>query len=363
MGKAGPFEARQTFESAKHYFVSRGLKVTKDAVECTGAGHSFHSSPVHHALRYILAVFVMLLLLFMTGTIVGLLLWLGDMAEVWTENLVLQNSPILFYLLTIKVLQGFYDALAEKLTHTENHIIHGHYVRSLTIKTAFFRLLNNLGFFVYVAFWKQDLEYLRMQLLIFFTVKQVIGNAVEVGLPWARGVWHARRGKTTDSATGPDPTKQDLKALIEREWQKPDQEIGEDYLEVAVLFAVATWFAPVFPLGPLFAFMHAITEAWGDSYKQCRIMRRRVPEGKNEVVLEAWLDVFSMIGCFGIGISTALISMCQGGWNAHQLSIFEHMVLFVWLYLYLSIPREPEWLTQHKQNTEKLAFQQLLQQK
>jgi len=390
-GKTRPFETRWTFESAKHYFYSRGYRVTSGSLQKTGDVNSremYETTIVQSLVRHLMVVLTMLLMFLFTGATVGSLLWIGDAAHIWTDNIILQNSPVLLYMVVIMVFQGFYNELAEYLTHLEKHMLHWQFVRSLTIKTAGFQLINNLGFFVYVAFWKQDLEYLRTQLITFFTLKQVLGNVLEVGLPWAQDAWHVRRqrGAQTKRSRLPlgqrhlkfghqaslldltDKTKcsttdeeENVRTKLEREWCRPVAEIGDDYLEVAVLFAVATWFAPVFPLGPLLALIHAITEAWTDSHKLRNVMRRPVPEGKNEVVLEAWLDMFAIIGCCGIGVSFGLLTIFEDGLDRCWLAIGEHAVVFIWLYLYMSIPKEPEWLTQHKQNVETALINQRLQ--
>jgi len=382
-GKTRPFETRWTFESASHYFHSRGYQIRSGSLQQTGNSdppHHYEASMLQTSVRYVLVVLTMLLMFLVIGTTVGILLWIGDRAETWTDNMILQNSPVLLYMVVIKFVQGFYDKLAMNLTHLEKHMLHWQFVRSLTIKQAAFQLINNLGFFVYVAFWKQDLEYLRTQLIMFFTVKQVLGNIFEVGLPWAQDAWHARRRRgakpgrrskpplgqrhlmlghkaTLDNIDALSEDEQEaLRIRVEREWQRPVAEIGEDYLEVAVLFAVTTWFAPVFPLGPLFALIHAVTEAWSDSHKLRNVMRRPVPEGRNEVVLEAWLDMFAIIGCCGIGVSFGMLAVFEDGLDRTLLAIGEHVVLFIWLYLYMSIPKEPEWLTQHKQNVESVLL-------
>jgi len=381
-GKTRPFETRWTFGSARHYFHSRGYKVTSGSLQKIGATKSpevYASTMLQSSVRYVMVVLTMLLMFLLTGTTVGILLWIGDRAETWTDNMILQNSPVLLYMVVIRLVQGFYENLAMYLTHLEKHVLYWQFVRSLTIKTAAFHLINNLGFFVYVAFWKQDLEYLRTQLIMFFTVKQVLGNVFEVGLPWAQDAWHVRCQRQAKTARGTrskpplghrvtlemkeknlltEDDEDSLRARVEREWQRPVAEIGEDYLEVAVLFAVTTWFAPVFPLGPLLALIHAVTEAWSDSHKLRNVMRRPVPEGRNEVVLEAWLDIFSIIGCCGIGVSFGLLAVFEDGLDRTWLAIGEHVVLFIWLYLYMSIPKEPEWLSLHKQQVESVLVNQ-----
>merc|ERR1719440_2403988 len=87
----------------------------------------------------------------------------------------------------------FYRWLARKLTQLEQHQMYSEYLKSLTFKSAAFNIMNTLGWFFYVAFWQKDMVYLRSQLLTFFTVKQVIGNITETGLPWLQNWWRARK--------------------------------------------------------------------------------------------------------------------------------------------------------------------------
>lgn len=125
----------------------------------------------------------MSLLFAITGLIIHALLFIGDIVGNYTDNIVLVNLPVILYLGVVSVFQTLYNRLAVWLTQQEGHLLHEEYLKSLTVKTALFQLLNYHGWFLYLAFWKRDVQYLHSQLLMFFTVKQVIGNCVETVVP------------------------------------------------------------------------------------------------------------------------------------------------------------------------------------
>merc|ERR1711924_407074 len=130
--------------------------------------------------------------------------------------------------------------------------------------------------------------------------------------------------------------KKELKQ-IEEEWQRDSADLFDEYQEVAVLFAAATWFAPVFPLGMPLALFHAITESVSDRFKLCTGIRRVVPQSSDLVVLETWLTLFEAISYIGVVVSMAVIAV-QGTWDVWHVVAIEHVLLFVKLYLNLSIP-------------------------
>merc|ERR1719162_2487525 len=140
------------------------------------------------------------------------------------------------------------------------------------MKAALFQLINYHGWFVYVAFWKKDMEYLHSQLVIFFTVKQLIGNFMEVCVPMLKAAF-ALKGKgqpsrqlrqesgaclASDAASPkakPEASKL-LRRTIEENYLLPEADLWDDYVEMAVMFATVTFYAPVFPLAGLFAVIH-----------------------------------------------------------------------------------------------------------
>jgi len=135
---------------------------------------------------------------------------------------------------------------------------------------------------------------------------------------------------------------------IEEAWQRAASELGDDFTEVATLFAAAIWFAPVFPLGMLLALFHAVTETASDRYKMCFVARRSLPDRHFAVMYDAWLQIMNAISIIGVCVCVALTYVShEGNWSFHELACVEHVILFVKLYLLMNIPAEPEWLNHH----------------
>merc|ERR1712023_350017 len=73
-------------------------------------------------------------------------------------GMVAQNSaPMLSYVLVVMLMEKFYNWAARVLTQMEHHLVYESHAKSLAMKRAGFQLVNNLGWFIYVAFWKQDM--------------------------------------------------------------------------------------------------------------------------------------------------------------------------------------------------------------
>lgn len=335
---------RNTFDmnSAEVYFSAIAELVTNDSVAATTKQHRGDSM-----LPYAFMVVSMALLLGITALIIGVLLWVGDFVAARTDNIILVNLPTVLYIVIVGFFEIFYKWLAHKLTQIEQHRMYSEYLRSLTYKSAAFNIMNTLGWFFYVAFWQQDMTYLRSQLLTFFTLKQVIGNVTETGIPRLKRWWNSRK-EQGHPVKGHAGQGHQLCADIQDQWQRDVVDLGEDFCEVVTLFAAAIWFAPVFPLGMLLAFVHALTEASSDRYKMCFVSRRPLPDPYCAVMYDAWLLIMSAIGCIGVPVSMGVVYVAhEGAWAFQALVAIEHLILFVKLYLLISIPHEPEWLNHH----------------
>eukprot|EP00927_Polykrikos_kofoidii_P017832 TRINITY_DN18170_c0_g1_i1.p1 TRINITY_DN18170_c0_g1~~TRINITY_DN18170_c0_g1_i1.p1 ORF type:complete len:833 (-),score=122.33 TRINITY_DN18170_c0_g1_i1:40-2490(-) len=359
---------------ADFYFKSRGLHISRtgEVTETLAKGTENAPEGIFGLLPYLVTVFAMGIMLFVTSGVVGLLLWIGDEVEARSANPLIQNSPLILYVGVVSLLQVLYDWLAKELTGLEKHMVHAEYVRSLTLKTACFQLLNYHGWFLYLAFWKKDMAYLRSQLFIFFTLKQLIGNFMEVGVPWLTARFWQRVGSVAETLDDSDEedargnvvmTEQyaaklkqktydkKLRKAIVTEWRKPADSVHNDYLEIVILFCGCAWFAPVFPLGFLLGLLHIISEISADRLKVCEAIRRPLPQASEKQALYAWLDVFDATCFVGITVSVALLGI-EGGWSQWHLFAIEHGLLLMRAYLSMSIPREPQWLTRHHEDVQ-----------
>eukprot|EP00929_Paragymnodinium_shiwhaense_P000313 TRINITY_DN100556_c0_g1_i1.p1 TRINITY_DN100556_c0_g1~~TRINITY_DN100556_c0_g1_i1.p1 ORF type:complete len:841 (-),score=139.40 TRINITY_DN100556_c0_g1_i1:57-2504(-) len=336
--------------ASRFYFDSLDLVVKEWTVQ--PAVHIVSSGQGLGMFSYVLMAFGMMAILGSSTLVVGVLLWIGDQVEMMYSNIVVQNLPVILYLAVVGGLQVVYERIAFWLTNLEKSLLHGVFMRSYIIKTSAFHILNYLSWFVYLALWKQDLNYLRSQLLVFFTVKQVLGNILETGVPWLKSFIQQPRGSTAaalaaSKAGNVAEVPHLLRAAVEAEWQKEEGDLGADYLEIAVLFATATWFAPVFPLGMPLALLHVVTEAASDRFKLCTATRRPLRKPSNFILQETWLDVFEALSYIGVVVSVMTIAV-TGSWNAWHIVAIEHALLFGKLFLGLTIPHEPEWLAAHR---------------
>lgn len=297
-------------------------------------------------LRHGFSIASMCLVFVVTGAVIHVLLYIGEVVEGKTDNIILQNLPLLLYMAVVSAFQTGYNELAKWLTKHERHSLSSFYLRSLTMKSAVFQLMNNHGWFLYLAFWKRDMAYLRSQLLMFFTVKQVIGHFVEVVLPMMRSYIGRRRGPGSGASVQESRDLRELLAAVpsstiakeyhktlreacEQHYDLPTPKLDDEYCEMAVMFAAATLYAPVFPLGAMFAFLHAVFEGAGDAYKLCGVTRRLLPKQADEDVLHVWLGVFEAITTLAVMSSLSLIWLDNPGfWTFSELLVAEHVFIF-----------------------------------
>lgn len=320
-----------------------------------GGGDSEHNDDNSVGWRYFWTISAMCILFATTSVVIHLLLLVGDIVESMSGNVLVQNSPLALYLVVVEVFQRLYCWLATWLTDREGHLMRAEYMKSLTMKKAFFQLINYHGWFLYLAFWRQDLDYLRSQLLVFFTLKQVIGNIMEVVVP----KFQASKQFSTDDGTDQASSNRgflgrslsralgsssNIEKLVEEHFVLPEASSFDDYMEMSVMFAALVLYFPVFPLGGVLALLHAVFECFSDAYKYGAVQRRIIPDEMDDVLVEVWLQIFDVITYFGVCSSFALIWLESKSWTGLQLVIIEHLMFFFKGYLAWSIPDCPEWI-------------------
>ncbi|CAK0909225.1 unnamed protein product [Prorocentrum cordatum] len=287
----------------------------------------------------------MVLLLGVVGVVIHLLLWIGDLAEKRFQNVVMQNLPVLLYLIVANVLEKVYLSIGAKLTDWEGHPIHTQHLKSLTAKAASFQLVNYLGWFVYVAFWMMDIALLQSQLWMFMTVKQVIALSMETLVPMAQHRWSSRREARVEAKRKKDdgkPADGWLRAECERQLSLGRVDLGGEYMQLAVLFATTTSFAVAFPLGPLLALLFTLVSRYSDAFKLLKLSQRAPPRYADSVVLDTWLDIFEAISTCAVCVNFGCWALAgDRGWSPLQVVLVEHAVLFFKFYASWAIPDRP----------------------
>jgi len=262
----------------------------------------------------------------------------------------------------------------------ERHVSYSEHLKSLVSKTLFFQLINYLGWFLYVAFCMQDLEYLRSQLLIFMTVKQAVALAQEVLVPVFLQGWkkrqaraaHARKPKVPSGAAASSPTSKRAAVLrklgssaVLKDGTSLERDVGRqltldktdlclEYQQLVVLFALTNSFAIAFPCGPMLAFLHSYISRRTDGYKFLMVNMLSAPSAVDGVISDTWVEVLEALSVVSVICNVAVLAVSGDRWTALSLAALEHVLLFFKAYLAWSVPDQPEWIRR-----EDAVFQEL----
>lgn len=306
--------------------------------------------PRERTMTYLITISATFFVFGVTAIVIWFLLWLYELPIFAEGNVVMQNVPTLIYLVVTAVFQGIYEKVGDWLTRMEGHAVYSEFVKSSCSKSAMFQLVNYYGWFWYVAFWQQDLAYLRNQLLIFMTVKQIIGNLQETG--GESVTKYFKKSKKEDEAQKTAEAK--FLEALEEQYALPETDLSSEFLEMAVAFGSVTMFAAVFPMGGLLALCHCWYEMYSDSYKLFRLGRRLLPKpGHDEVVLETWMSIFEGLSVLSVVFNTALLALAwKDRVSLLTFVLIEHGLLFFKSYLSWSIPDCPEWVAREEMEVE-----------
>ncbi|CAJ1348994.1 unnamed protein product, partial [Effrenium voratum] len=326
-------------------------------------------------LRFLRIVVAMSCLAATISGVIFLLLRLGEVAERESDNILVQNAPVLLYLIVVTLMERLYTSQVGHLVRSERHVSFAEHLKSLMSKTLFFQLVNYLGWFLYVAFCMQDLEYLRSQLLMFMTVKQVVALAQELLIPVLRQRsraegsvpaaeakmerrQEARTGCPTLRRMGTSAVLGDGTSLQEdvgRQLSLDKTDLCAEYQQLVVLFALTNSFAIAFPLGPLLALLHTFVSRKTDAYKFLNVNMLAPPSPADGIISDTWVEVLEALSIVSVMCNVAVLGISGDRWSAFSLILLEHGLLFFKAYLAWSVPDQPEWIRR-----EDATFQELM---
>ncbi|KAJ3438995.1 ngep-related [Anaeramoeba flamelloides] len=208
---------------------------------------------------------------------------------------------------SIFVLNFIFKKIGPRLVDWENHKTDSEHEDSLILKFFMFQALNNYVALFFSAFISKDLEYVSTQLMSILITKQIIGQLLEVGIPWIKGkikIRSAKKKRKKAKEAGEDVTKI---SQLEKESKLPKYESTvDDYLEMFIQLGFSTFFIIAFPLGPLsplLALLNNLIEIRTDSLK-LKTMRRPEPRGAKGI--GKWIEVLKFVSV-GVVISNCIM--------------------------------------------------------
>lgn len=212
----------------------------------------------------------------------------------------------------ILILNTVYRGVAKKLNDLENHRTDREYENHLVIKVFLFQFCNSFASFFYIAFVKRTAEgkcldndcmsELRNQLLILFLIRIIVGNTLEVVVPYLKyqfQLYRERHG-AGDEKVAHNYIEEQAKLM-----PYEHNEAFEDYNEMVIQYGFITLFVVAFPLTPLLALANNIAEVHVDSVKLCFVHRRPFPHPAKSI--GAWFYILRFMSYIALGTNCALI--------------------------------------------------------
>ena len=231
----------------------------------------------------------------------------------------------------IIILGKIYRKIALMLTHWENHRTETHFEDALIAKSFVFTFCNSYATLFYMAFIKSGtvilgqlqlcrpgpVQYgaiddcfgvLGSSLLIIFILQLVLTNALELGIPWiSENISYCQESRKKKKLREQDEEFQvKIRSPCEDEFFKQTYEGPfDDYLKLALQFGYVTLFVSAFPLAPFLAFINSQVEIHIVSIKICKLSRRPVNSGTQDI--GTWATVFYFIGFVSILTNAGVI--------------------------------------------------------
>jgi len=251
-------------------------------------------------LLYAITVPVTLLCMAFVGAVMFFFL---ELCDLWAgQNIIIANIPTVGYSVSILLLNMGYKQLAFKLTEFENHKTMSGFQNALIIKLVVFEFFNYNCSLFHIAFYKQDLAYLRYQIMMLLVVFQVVYQILETVVPSVMAEMAVgRRLEALKEKFG-------AKAQLNTEDLEIEMEAYsafDDYLEIMMQYGFVTLFAAAFPLAPLCALINNVTEIRADAFKLCDNCARPTPKPAGS--LGAWLWVLQAMTIMGVFTNFAII--------------------------------------------------------
>eukprot|EP00559_Dactyliosolen_fragilissimus_P006979 CAMPEP_0184856590 /NCGR_PEP_ID=MMETSP0580-20130426/1767_1 /TAXON_ID=1118495 /ORGANISM="Dactyliosolen fragilissimus" /LENGTH=299 /DNA_ID=CAMNT_0027351693 /DNA_START=1439 /DNA_END=2338 /DNA_ORIENTATION=+ len=274
-----------------------------------------------------------------------------------------------------------YRRVAEVLTKWENHETENDFDNSLTFKRFLFEAFDAYLVLFYLAFYEQDIDKLRSELVNIFNIDTIRRLFLECIVPFVtQKITKPKLGKKHDLKKSDFIDPSAYNPLLVQS-HKDEYELFDDYLEMVIQFGHITLFASAYPLAPFVAifanFLEVRFDGWKLSHVHLRPMSRRSDGiGNWEYLITAivWLSALTncMIFCF---TSMQLYQWLPGYFvvddeGEHDLSpgsgwmivfiVFgiERFLIYSGNLINMIIPEVPQYVIEMEERREYVYFQE-----
>ncbi|KAF8784988.1 Anoctamin-10 like protein [Argiope bruennichi] len=187
----------------------------------------------------------------------------------------------------------YLNTIVYGMKRIENHKTQESFDNHRIIKLLLFEFVNNFIAMGYIAFYQQDLDMLKTQILIMMVVNQLFNQFQEAVLPFLiqkfRRMWRAR------SSSDISPT---MRSILDQRDMWSYEGTYDDYLEVFTQFGYVFLFSSVFPLAALLALLNNLLEVWVDGFKLCYAYQR--PQARPVKGIGVWQVAFEALSLIAV---------------------------------------------------------------
>ena len=200
-----------------------------------------------------------------------------------SEQTIQSTLAVILHVTLVLSMNMGYRYIAELLTDWENHESHVTYSNSLIFKRFFFEAFDAYIVLMYLAFYEQDVNKVRSELINVFNVDTFRRLLLEGVIPFLQtkmrlqlklyGNKSNRDLKKNDFDN--DDSQKDIKeALLEENVNKDDYEEFDDYIEMIIQLGYICLFASAYSLAPFVAIIANFIEVRLDAFKVTHVHRR-----------------------------------------------------------------------------------------
>ena len=254
---------------------------------------------------------------------------------------IMTSIQILFY-------SAVYSQFASTLTDYENNRTHTEHEDSTIAKSFIFHFINAYASFFFIAFfapWLPTSTYpgedpnsyeasfqgqcgspscmqtLAINLGIILAVDIVVGDTLELLVPYL-----SEKYKLSKELAGVHPHCELSPA--EREYvmdEYGDNELIEDYMEIAIMFGYMTMFVAALPGSTFVVLIYLIIEVKVDIWKLTHLMRRPWPRGAEDI--GSWQTIFDLVIAAAVIVNAGMIVFTMD--MVSQYSTFTQAWIFI----------------------------------
>ena len=234
------------------------------------------------------------------------------------------------------------------LTRWENHRREVKHTDALVVKFFVVESFNAYFSLFYIAFVKENIYHLSVQLGSMIATKFIVDQFVEYGFPAllnrlkkGRKRWYMNRAGVSSHHAGRKGFLTEEEASFEQSTLPQVRDLYLEYAEMCIQYGYLVMFAPVFPVCFLLAAANNVQEIRGDLMKIVYLGRRPVPRAAKDIgVWYVFLKLFTFVACFtNAGIITVTVDAWRDAsepehddnaltWPFDRLAALEKRLLF-----------------------------------